>query len=319
MRQDIEELQRVGSMYQTQAELGKYLQISPRLEFSEGGCDMQAQLSDLEQIDSSLANNHFHTQLSGWVSLELAGHLPAGKGRQGHVQIARQRFKEVAAGKNHVDKETMANYYASKLALASAYAYGNTVEVSIEDNPGYYTELLAEAMSDKEFLHYAPTKRRGLISELTAAALISHAGYLVLPVSMRHDMPRTLERPSVAHDLQVWLRPPKTHFSRPDRKVQVKTCISDDDPTYCESIAMLSIKNNLQETQPQQIARALIRHYSGKSLSYVDRVCLERNVGNVRSLLNKEVGEKRQASFMSYFKLAPYNKRRPVLGQQRTA
>ncbi|MBC7786705.1 MAG: hypothetical protein H7Z18_04455 [Methylophilaceae bacterium] len=266
-----------------------YRALSPQLEFGIGDTAMQHRLITLDELqaDDDISDPADGIN-NGWIALETAAHLPPGLGRQRHVSISQGRFSRIAAGVESRSSTNRLAAHAANLGLAVVSAYQYDAQTLVDDNPGYYASLLERALHDELLMKHQETKRRGNVSELTVATLASHLNYFTLPTSTRHDQPLSSRMPSFAYDLQIWFEPPNSLPTRPDRKIQVKTTYSTDCLRYAAEISLVSICDDFVESHLDQLATALTRLYSGKTVNNQSARCIQTNGAILTAILEKE-------------------------------
>lgn len=267
-----------------------YRNMSPRLEFGEGGTLAHQRLvsHDTPEIYWPYAGPE-DGRHNAWLILESSAHLPPGEPRTSLLAKSIGRFARIA---DQVDSPLVSSRiagYKSKIGLAAIYAFQAGTTTALEDNPGYYAEILGEVISDPLLSKSGWAQRRGLVSELTVATLASHLNYFTLPASSRHERPLSIETPVSAHDYQVWFKPPRTLPARPDRKVQVKTSSKNENMEYASNITVVTVNDHFEQSFSEQLARALVRMYNGSSINSQNKRCISQNGERLEAILEAEV------------------------------
>ena len=290
MRNNLDVLKEVCASSEATQNALSYRNMSPRLDFGEGGLSIQDRLLSLHAQDSESPKIDLEDSIAlGWATLETGAHLPAGVSRGEHIAASLGRFTRITKEcESPIPKRRLAGYGA-QLALAAVYAYQTSPETALEDNPGYYATILERVLNDTTIHAYKMEERRGLVSVLTIATLASHCNLLTLPTSTRHERPLSIETPSSAHDLQVWFEPPTELPTRPDRKAQVKTKLFAEDFHYANNITLVSVNDDLIQLHSEQLARALVRLYNGASVNSQNRRCIKMNGEKLDEILHGEI------------------------------
>lgn len=228
--------------------------------------------------------------VGGWIALETASYFPKGIHRNTYLSRARSRFDDIAKLADSANQVERIHSYNARLGLITLNAYSSPVDTVIEDTPGMYAEALEDLMADWYESGDRAIERRGLLGEMLVGAVCGSMELLALPASVRHDWPLGTERPSFAHDLQLWESTPASLPARPDKFLQVKTNTGGRQREfYSDRLTMVFTRETFR-ARPDQIAKHLINLYSGGHLSQPAHNTLTNARKDLRAVLNETVG-----------------------------